>query len=57
MEQVFVFVYARGGERKVLSMNDSKRLHNKLLTDGWKHTATLEACAYIRSVELAQIQN
>jgi hypothetical protein len=48
MEQVFVFIYAKNKEIKVLNIEESKRLNDDLLKDGWKHTQTLDACAWIQ---------
>ena len=48
MEQVFVFIYAKGKEIKVLNIEESKRLDVKLKSDGWKHTQTLDACVWIQ---------
>jgi len=48
MEQVFVFIYAKGKEIKVLNIEESKRLDSELKSDGWKHTQTLDACVWIQ---------
>jgi hypothetical protein len=48
MKQAFVFIYAKDKKIKVLSFEESKRLHNKLLKEGWKHTSTLDACMWIQ---------
>ena len=48
MEQVFVFIYAKGKEIKVLNIKESKRLDSELKSDGWKHTQTLDACLWIQ---------
>jgi len=48
MEQSFVFVYAKDGKIKALNIEESKRLHNELINDGWVHTQTLDACCYIQ---------
>lgn len=47
-EQVFVFVYAKGPKIKVLGLEDSKKYHEELKIDGWKHTHTLDACMYLQ---------
>jgi len=47
MNEVFVFIYAKGQEIKALNIKESERLNSKLLNEGWVHTNTLEACAYI----------
>lgn len=48
MEQVFLFVYAKNGKIKVLSIGEAKRLQDDLLKDGWVHTQTLDPCVYIQ---------
>lgn len=48
MEQVFVFIYAKDKEIKVLNIEESKRLNDSLISEGWKHTHTLEACGWIQ---------
>jgi len=40
-----VFVYEKNGTIKVLDLNEA--ISNTLLQEGWVHTATLDACAYI----------
>jgi len=40
-----VFVYSKNGIIKVLGLNEA--ISNTLLQEGWVHTATLDACAYI----------
>jgi hypothetical protein len=47
MKNVFVFVYAKGNEIKVLDTEQSKLLDGDLKKDGWKHTTTLDACIFI----------
>ncbi len=42
-----VFIYSKGDKIKALNLEDSKEQHYHLINFGWKHTATLEACAYI----------
>ena len=48
MEQVFVFIYAKDKEIKVLNIEESKRLNDSLISEGWKHTHTLDACGWIQ---------
>ena len=48
MKEVFVFVYAKGEKIKVLSIEESKRLNDYLIKNGWKHTQTLNACIWIQ---------
>jgi hypothetical protein len=40
-----VFVYSKNGIIKVLDLDEA--ISNKLLQEGWVHTATLDPCAYI----------
>ena len=46
MEQTFIFIYARKGKIKALNFESAKILEDKLLKDGWVHTATLDPCIY-----------
>lgn len=46
--QAFVFIYAKDKEIKVLNIEDSKRLNDSLIKDGWKHTQTIDACVWIQ---------
>lgn len=46
--QAFVFIYAKDKEIKALNIEDSKRLNDSLIKDGWKHTQTLDACVWIQ---------
>ena len=48
MNELFVFIYAKGKEIKALNIEDSKRLGLSLINEGWIHTQTLEACVYIQ---------
>ena len=48
MEHVFVFIYAKDKEIKVLNIEESKRLNDSLISEGWKHTQTLDACVWIQ---------
>lgn len=48
MEQAFVFIYAKGNEIKALNIEESKRLNDSLIKDGWKHTRTIDACVWIQ---------
>jgi hypothetical protein len=48
MEQVVVFIYAKGKEIKVLNIEESKRLDSELKSDGWKNTQTLDCCVWIQ---------
>lgn len=42
-----VFIYHKEDKIKVLELDDSKALHIQMIEDGWKHTTTLNACAWI----------
>ena len=48
MNDVFVFIYAKGIKIKALNIEESKRLNSKLLNEGWVHTQTLDPCIYIQ---------
>ena len=52
--QLFVFVYAKDGVVKALSIEESRNQHTKLLDDGYVHTATLEACIFINYIANCQ---
>ena len=43
----YVFVYAKDKVIKVLDTEESIQLHKTLIKNGWKHTATLNACTFI----------
>ena len=47
MNDKFVFVYYRTNEIKVLTLAESKRQHSELISEGWKHTATLDVCQWM----------
>lgn len=47
-KQAFVFIYSKDGEIQVLNLNLSKLNHESLVKLGWKHTATLDACVWIK---------
>ena len=46
--QLFVFVYAKDNNVKVLSLDESSAQDGKLKAEGWKHTATLDAKTFIK---------
>lgn len=48
MEKVFIFIYAKENEIKALNIEESKRLNDFLIKEGWKHTQTLDACVWIQ---------
>lgn len=45
MTQTFIFIYAREGKIKALSLEDTPSSEDNL--DGWVHTATLDVCKYL----------
>jgi len=49
MKAGLVFVYYRQTpkEIKVLNLDDAKNQNDNLLSNGWEHTATLDACKWI----------
>lgn len=46
----FVFVYAKDKKIKVLGLEDSKNQEPGLLAEGWKHTQTINACAWLENL-------
>lgn len=48
MEQAFILVYAKDGKIKVFPAETAKVVNDALIKDDWKHTATLDACVFIR---------
>ena len=48
MEQIFVFIYAKDKKIRALNVEGVKRLNDSLIKEGWKHTQTLDACAWIQ---------
>ena len=42
-----IFIYAKDGKVKVLNIEDAAAQAELLLSDGWKHTATLDSCTWI----------
>ena len=44
---VVVFVYAKDNKIKVLGLEDAKNLNDTLKSVGWKHTETIDACAWM----------
>jgi hypothetical protein len=48
MEQLFVFVYAKEGKIKCLSLEEAKKQSKGLIEDGWVHTQTLDPCLFIQ---------
>lgn len=47
-EEQFVFVYAKDGKIKALIFKEAKSRHDELISDGWVHTETIDACRYIQ---------
>lgn len=47
LTQTFIFVYAKDGKIKVLNFEDDIKYSRTFIKDGWKHTATLDACRFI----------
>ncbi len=47
MTGVTVFTYYKEGKIKVLNIIDATKEHNILVEEGWEHTATLDAAAWI----------
>jgi hypothetical protein len=50
MNEAIVFVYSKDNEVKVLSIEESKINHDKLINEGWKHTSTLNACKFLEEL-------
>ncbi len=48
MEQAFVFIYAKDGKIKAITLEDSLRFQDRLLKGGWVHTQTMDACRYLQ---------
>ena len=46
MENI-IFIYAKDGKVKALNIKDAKPQAESLLSDGWKHTATINSCTWI----------
>lgn len=42
-----VFVYHKDGKIKVLDLHTSYLEDKNMLSDGWQHTSTLNACMFI----------
>lgn len=43
----FVFIYSKDGKVKALNLEDANKKRQWYLSDGWKHTATLNPCEWI----------
>lgn len=44
---IALFVYHKLGKTKVLNLSDSMSSHDDMISDGWKHTATLDPSSFI----------
>ena len=51
MTQTFIFIYAKEGKIKALSLEDSKEIHEQLITGTWVYTGTLEGCRFIEELD------
>jgi hypothetical protein len=47
-ETIFVFIYKRDEEVKVLTYDQAWKEHKELISFGWKHIQTLDAIQYIK---------
>ena len=45
-----VFIYHLDGMSKVLDAEKARESHLGLLSNGWKHTATLEPCVWLEYI-------
>ncbi len=43
----YVFVYSKKDKFKVLTLNDSTEVHEKLKAKNWKHTGTLNGSIFL----------
>ena len=43
----FIFIYEKQGKIKAVGLEEDKRVHDDLISDGWEHTTTLDGCRYI----------
>lgn len=44
---IFVYYDKENNKTKVLDHSKAKEYNDQLINDGWKHTATLDACVWI----------
>jgi hypothetical protein len=42
-----VFAYYKNGDYKCLELTDSLKNHDRLIENGWKHTATINAAIWL----------
>ena len=47
---VFLFIYSKNGKYTVLESEESKREHDNLISDGWFHESTVDACVYLANL-------
>ena len=47
MFKPIIFIYAKDGKIRVLSHGDALYGHSQLISDGWKHTETINPCVYL----------
>lgn len=45
--QTFIFIYAKDGKIKSLTLEEAKKVEKTLQKDGWKHVQTLDACTFL----------
>ena len=45
-----VYVYAKNKKIKVLPHDPALKEHKRMLAEGWKHTMTINPCAWIESL-------
>jgi len=45
-----VFVYAKDGKIKVLNTEVASEPNDRLLKQGWEHTATIDACRWLENI-------
>ena len=42
-----IFIYKKDSY-KVITIEESKKMHDELVKDGWEHLATIDACIYVQ---------
>lgn len=47
MIEPIIFIYAKDGKIRILSHGDALHDHNQLISDGWKHTETINAGKFL----------
>ena len=48
--EVFVFIYSKNGQIKALNHINSLHQHNYLISQNYKHIATIDACTWIEFI-------